>query len=397
MRNKLTWRCTFMKTTLSLGIALGMLTLLLASTGCEGPQGPQGKNDTIWVNVYPLNLEGFAPNIRCADCHNPDFDTTYYLWARRYQWERSLHAYGGDLERNGPNCAGCHTTEGLIERWRNGWQTQVVGPKDNPSPPGCFACHSPHSRANFSLRDVSPVTITSFIETVPNAVFDYGKGNMCAWCHQTRTASPMTPKPDPTKTAPTDTIRITSSRWYPHYGVQTQMLMGTGGFEFPGYTYRGNSNHTTNQTLREKGCAECHMATQVYPPDLGTGRGGGHTMKIRYSSTEANTDTLFILSGCNQSGCHGAGGFTKATLLAAEKAVDDSLHALETALIARGWLTPTGLVNASTSNPLRISPAYKAGAIYNYFFIEHDASRGMHNTKYAQDIVNSSLWVLRQP
>ncbi|HXG00245.1 MAG TPA: hypothetical protein VNL69_05635 [Bacteroidota bacterium] len=377
-----------------------MLAVLVAAAfllfGCEGPQGPAGK-DGKDGQTGVLNLEGFAPGINCGSCHNPDIDTTYYLWARRYQWERSLHAYGGDLERNGPNCAGCHTTEGLIERWKNNWSTQVVGAKDNPSPPGCFACHSPHSRGNFTLRDTTPVTIASFIVGVPDATFDYGKGNMCVQCHQTRTASPMTPKPDPTKTAPTDTIVITSSRWYPHYGVQGQMLMGTGGFEFQGYNYRGHSNHTTNATIRQEGCVICHMASQVYPPDLGTGRGGGHTMKIRYSSTEAGTDTLFVLTGCNQSGCHGAGGFTKTSLLAAEKAIEDSLHALETLLIQRGWLTTSGLVNASSSRPLKIAPAAKAGALYNYFFVEHDASRGMHNTKYAQDLLNSSLQALRTP
>ena len=383
-----------MKTTVLLFVfALGVLVFALA--GCEGPQGPKGANDTVYVNQYPLNLEGFAPNIQCAQCHNPDVDTTYFLWARRYQWERSLHAYGGDLERNGPDCAGCHTTEGFIARWKNNFASQQVAAQQNPSPPGCFACHSPHSRGNFTRRDTMPVTIASYIANVPDAVFDYGNGNICVRCHQTRSLSPI---PDPSKTAPTDTIRITSSRWYPHYGVQGQMLMGTGGFQFPGYTYQGNSNHTTNQTLREEGCPECHMAAQVYPPDLGTGRGGGHTMKIRYSSTEAETDTLFILSGCNQSGCHGTGGFTKTSLLAKEKqVVGDSLAALRAALIQRGWITASELVNASTSNPLRITPAYKAGAIYNYFFIAHDDSKGMHNTKYAQDLVNSSLWVLRQP
>lgn len=355
--------------------------------GCEGPAGPDGKNG---ASGSVINLEGFAPDIKCANCHNPDIDTTYYLWARRYQWERSLHAYGGDLERNGPDCAGCHTTEGFIERWKNNWASQTVAPKENPSPPGCFACHSPHSRGNFSLRAVTPVTIPSYVAGVPDASFDYGLGNLCVRCHQTRS---MSPEPDPSKTATTDTITITSSRWYAHYGVQGQMLMGTGGFQFAGYTYRGNSNHSTNAGIKQEGCIACHMASQTYPPDLGTGRGGGHTMKIRYSSDETESDTLFILKGCNQSGCHGATGFTKATLLAAEKAVEDSLHALETLLIQRNWLTTSLTVRV----PLKIAPAAKAGAIYNYFFVEHDLSKGMHNTKYTQDLLNSSLQALRTP
>jgi hypothetical protein len=171
------------------------------------------------------------------------------------------------------------------------------------------------------------------------------------------------------------------------------MLMGTGGFQFVGYTYRGNSNHSGNAGIRQDGCPACHMASQTYPPDLGTGRGGGHTMKIRYSSTDPETDTLFILKGCNQSGCHSTNAFTKTSILAAEKAIDDSLHALETLLIQKNWLTTSLTVRV----PLRIAPAAKAGAIYNYFFVEHDKSRGIHNTKYTQDLLNSSLQVLRTP
>ena len=129
----------------------------------------------------------------------------------------------------------------------------------------------------------------------------------------------------------------------------------------------------------------------VTPPDFGTGRGGWHTMKIRYSSDETNSDTLFMLKGCSQSGCHGTPGFTKTTLLAAEQGIVDSLAALKDLLIQRGWLTSAGLVNASASRPLKIAPEAKAGALYNYFFIEHDLSRGMHNTKYAQDLLHSSL------
>lgn len=372
-------------------VPLALLGVLLAAAfvlfGCEGPAGTPGKDGQNGTSGV-LNLEGFAPGIKCGDCHNPDIDTTYYLWARRYQWTNSKHAYGGDLERNGPDCAGCHTTEGFIQRWKKNWASTSVSAQSNPSPPGCFACHSPHSRGNFSLRDTVPVVLKSYIVGASDATFNYGKGNICAQCHQPRSLSPM---PDPTKTAITDTITITSSRWYTHYGTQAQMLMGVGGFQFQGYTYE-NSAHTTNTALKQEGCIECHMASQVYPPDLGSGRGGGHTMKIRYSSDETESDTLFVLKGCNQTGCHGT-SYTKAKILADEQAIVDSLHALETLLLQKNWLTSSLLVRT----PLKIAPAYKAGALYNYFFVEHDLSKGMHNRKYAQALLNSSLQVLRAP
>ena len=370
-------------------IPLAMLVVFVAASfllfGCEGPAGAPGKDGTNGSNTGVLNLEGFAPNAKCGDCHTPGQDTLYNVAGRAYQWAVSRHATGGTLERNGPDCAGCHTTEGFIKRM-NG--QGVVG-EPIPSPVGCFACHSAHARADFSLRKATPVTIASNISGVPDAIFDYGKGNLCAQCHQTRN---MTPKM-PATSLPTDTLAITSSRWYSHYGVQGQMLMGDGGFKFPGYTYRGNSNHQSNAAIRQNGCPTCHMPEQIYPTG-GTGRAGGHTMNIRFSNT--GSDTSFHLVSCQNSGCHGS-SYNVTTYKNTIKIVEDSLHVLETLLIQKGWLTASGTVNATTARPLKIAPAVKAGALYNFFFVEHDLSKGIHNTMYAQDLVNSSIQALRTP
>lgn len=375
-------------------ILAAFVVTLIVFTGCEGPAGPAGK-DAI---LPPFNLEGFASGIKCGSCHTADQDTTYYVAGRRYEWQQSKHAIGGDIDRNTNLCAGCHTTEGFVQRYNNGWQTQVVSQVEHPSPPGCFACHSPHARANFTRRDTNAVTITSFITGVPDAVFDYGNGNICVRCHQTRVSSPMSPKPDPTKTALTDTLRITSNRWYPHYGVNGQMLMGTGGFQFVDYTYTGNSNHTNNTVIRQEGCPKCHMSE---PIGGGAGRGGGHTMWIAYDNEGV---TNYVLTGCRDAGCHGSsittpdipgpstGGVGAQTLMLR------NLDTLAQLLAARNWLdTTTGLLRASTSNPLRIVPASRAGAIYNYFFIEHEGSEGVHNTKYALELLQSSIRELRKP
>jgi hypothetical protein len=375
-------------------IAIGVII------GCEGPQGPPGPQGDPGLGSFAF--ESFADSIQCATCHTPDVDTTYFVNARKYQWSASLHANGGDLERNGPNCAGCHTTEGFLDRWRNGWTSQIVAEVFNPSPPNCFACHSPHLRGDFTLREADPVTIASFVANAPDAVFNYGAGNQCVQCHQTRTTTPMTPIPDPTKTAVTDTITISTSRWYPHYGVNGQMLMGKGGYEFVDYTYTGSSNHTYNLAIEQNGCASCHMGVQS--DDLGTGNAGGHTMKITWvPEGETGGELSYFLAGCQDPGCHGegiettdisgpsTGGVGAQTLV---RAYVDTLFGL---IDARGWFNADTLVNASTSNPLKISPASRAGAIYNYFFIEHEGSMGVHNTKYALELLKSSVAELRKP
>jgi hypothetical protein len=381
-----------MKKTITILCLLVVAALLVGSfEGCKGDTGPAGPGgDTVTVAA---NLEGFKEGINCGDCHNPDTDTTYNVWAKKYQWELSKHYFGGDFERNSSTCANCHTTEGFIQAT----QGRPVTDHIDASPPGCFACHSPHAEGDFSLRVEGPVVINSAVAGVDDATFDYGKGNLCVNCHKTRTLSP---EPNP-NAGPNDTLTITSSRWYPHYGVQGQMLMGTGGFKFPDYDYTGNSYHTSSDVIKEEGCIVCHMANAT----AGGGIAGGHTMNIGYANTSGQPVSL--LTGCTISGCHNATGFTidyigaSAGLtggIGSHTAVEAYLDTLHTLIVEKGWIDEaSGLVNASGSRPLKIFPAVRAGALFNYFFIEHDLSKGSHNTRYTVELLKSSIRELRKP
>jgi hypothetical protein len=357
------------KNLMSLLVALLLVVFIAACEGPEGPAGPQGPQGPQGDNY--VNWEGFADGIQCAQCHNPDIDTTFYVWARRTQWSISKHAAGGAYTENSATCAPCHTTEGFIQQDLG----QTITDHAISSPIGCFACHSPHSRANFSLRTVAPVTMLAGVTGQPDITFDYGNGNLCASCHKPRSISP---KPDPTKTAATDTITITNSRWYQHYGVQGLMLSGNNGFEFQGYTYQ-NSFHTTAAAILDQGCAICHMA------EAPRNAAGGHTMWLEWEGTE-------IVTGCTTTGCHSA----PMTLDYDDVQTNTEvlLDSLGTLLLNRGWITASGSINASTNSPLKIAPAYLSGAMYNYFFVEHDASLGVHNTKYTQQLLESSIEVL---
>lgn len=355
------------KNLMRLLVALLLIVFIAACEGPEGPPGPQGPAGDSYVN-----WEGYAEGIQCAACHNPDVDTTYFVWARRTQWGLSKHAIGGHYFENSSTCVPCHTTEGFIQQDLG---QPIVGTTYS-SPIGCFACHSPHSRADFSLRTVEPVTMLAGIEGQADPVFDYGNGNLCATCHKPRS---INPKPDPTATAATDTITITSSRWYQHYGVQGLMLAGYSGFEFEGQSYT-NSYHTTAATILEEGCPTCHMAVEE------RNAAGGHTMWLEYEGDE-------MLAGCNQTGCHN-GNLETLDYEGVQTETEELLDSLGNMLFARGWITASGSVNASSSNPLKIAPAYLSGAMYNYYFVEHDLSEGVHNTNYAQKLLQTSIDVL---
>ncbi|MBI2427869.1 MAG: hypothetical protein HYV29_03575 [Ignavibacteriales bacterium] len=390
-----------MKQILTVLIAL----MVFALVACEGPAGPAGvagqKGDTgtPGVNAGFVYFEGFKDSLRCASCHTPDADTTKFLLARRLEYESAGHMEGTAWARgiNSTTCASCHITEGYLEMARGNYVSQATKTYGNGTPPGCFTCHSPHAKGDFSLRKTDAINVKSFVAGAPDVSFNVGTANTCVTCHRTRETSPMSPIPDPTKTAATDSIVITSNRFYPHYGVQGQILMGEGGFEFTGYTY-ASSYHTTLANAKNIQCADCHMATPVVVAE-GKAVAGGHTLKMGYFSSSTDTVGSVNVAGCRDAACH-ASDITANTMTrpnfekyrTAQQDVEHGLDSLRTLLINKGWLVASSnLANASSSKPLVIKPAYKAGALFNFFFLEHEGSHGIHNTKYAKALLDASI------
>lgn len=392
-----------MKHILTVLIAL-MFLFLVACEGPAGPQGPQGPQGPAGVNAGFVYFEGFKDSLRCGSCHTPDNDTTKFLLARRLEYASAGHQTGTAWARgiNSTTCAACHITEGYIEMAKGNYASQATKTYNNGTPPGCFTCHSPHAKGDFSLRKTDAINVKSFVAGVADLQFNVGNSNTCVTCHRTRETSPMSPIPDPTKTAATDSIVITTNRFYPHYGVQGQILMGKGGFEFAGYTYP-SSYHKTLAEGKNIQCTDCHMAKPTVIVE-GKPAAGGHTLKIGYLASSTATSRTMYVAGCRTSGCHTditSNTMTEENFLnyrSAQKDVEKGLDSLRTLLVNKGWLNPTtNLANASTSAPLVIKPAYKAGALFNFFFLEHEGSHGIHNTKYAKALLDASIAELNKP
>ncbi len=382
-----------MKQLLTVLIALSLIGLI----ACEGPQGPAGKDGPEGPSAGFVYFDGFKDSLVCSSCHTPDSDTAKFVNARRLEYASAGHMTGTSWARgiNSTTCASCHITEGYLEGARGNYATQTTKSYGHGTQPGCFTCHSPHAKGDFSLRKETAINVKSFVAGAADVSFDVGSSNTCVTCHRTRETSPMSPIPDPTKTAATDSIVITSNRFYPHYGVQGQILLGKGGFEFAGYAYP-SSYHTTLANGKNIQCADCHMATQVIVE--GKPAAGGHTLKIGYLASSTATTRTINVAGCRASGCHTdmtANTMTEANFLnyrSAQAEVEHSLDSLRTLLIDKGWLVASSnLANASSSAPLVIKPAYKAGALFNFFFLEHEGSHGIHNTAYAKALLDASI------
>jgi len=338
-----------------------MMALLLTMgimTSCTkvGPAGPAGKDGTNGTN----GTDGTDGTAGCIQCH----DNSQVILAKSLQWEASVHATGGNFERNTTDCAPCHTSQGFLETVANtpagGTRPDTIAEAaiQNPAPQNCFTCHEIHSTytpTDWTITTADPVKLFVNGQTV-----DFGKGNLCANCHQPRVPSPL-------PVVGGDSVTITSPYWGVHHGPQAGILGGTGGYTF-GKTYT-NSAHTTVVT---DGCVTCHMATAY-----GT-QAGGHQMGMTYlyhGHERINT------TGCIT--CHPSG--IDAKIAATQSGVMDLMGQLKTALINKGVLNASdGIVTGKMS-------ADVAGALMNYKMVEEDRSEGVHNADYVRELLQNSI------
>ena len=378
-----------MKNFLTVLTAIALFGLI----ACEGPAGPAGKDGATGVagkDAGFVYFEGFKADLKCSSCHNADTDTVNNVAGRAIQWKHSVHGSGTASEENRVSCVECHSTEGFIMK-ANG--ATIASDIMTVTPPGCFACHSPHKKGDFSLRTTASVSLTSNITGVSASTFNVGKGNLCVACHRPRTitTSATTMLPDPTKTAATDTLKIASSRWYGHYGVQGQVLTGVGAVQFQGSSvYGSTAPHSTMAPISTEGCVTCHMAD--YAPANAYGNViGGHTMHITHKP-EGSSTTVEMLNGCKK--CHSS--ITKLDYNSKITTFKANLDTLKKLLVAKNWIDTLDAIKATSSAPLKIVPASRGGALFNYMMLIHDGSKGVHNPTYANDVLRSSIAEMRK-
>ena len=316
--------------------------------GPVGPQGPQG----------PIGENG-AQN--CINCHG----NSQLITAKVFQWEHSVHATGGNFDHNQTNCAICHTSQGFLERIATG-ATTTAAPIEDPLPQNCYTCHQIHrtyTEADWAFTQDQPVTLW-----VGGQTLDFGKGNLCISCHQSRTYTPALPDPNSG-----GTVNITSSRYGPHHGPQGVMLPGLNGYEVPGPLVYENSAHTALLANNIKNaCITCHMGKAQ------AAESGGHTFRVISEDGAINT------AACIE--CHPVANDLNALVDDRQAQIDTLLAQLKTKLIDRGLLNPTTDLAIPGS-----FEGHEAGALFNYRFVEEDQSRGVHNFKYARALLTNSI------
>lgn len=341
----------------SILVAMLYMAAIALIAACEGPEGPAGKDGADGED----GIDGKDGNATCGVCH----DNSETVEIKVLQWGASIHATGGNYERNDVGCAPCHTSQGFKEVVVTGLQETAAKVQD-PSNINCYTCHLIHDTYtvdDWALRTTAQVTLWINGEQLP----DYGNGNMCMNCHQPRVAT------IPDVANPEGTYTITSARYGPHHGPQSTVLTGQAFFKI-GEGYPGN---THDYVL--KGCIDCHMA------DAFGSQAGGHSFNITY---DYHGSLEYNLLGCATAACHGSVEAAEAAMEEFEPEFETLMTELATKLQEAGIYNPEG--TSGTAVPGTYTNKV-AGAYWNFITLEEDRSMGVHNPKFTKKILENTI------
>jgi hypothetical protein len=323
-----------------LAVAAFVLSACAGPAGSVGPAGPAGP-------VGPQGPAGVAPaaaDLACTQCHN----NTSLISSKAEAWATSLHGSGTAFAAEGreDGCAGCHSGGAFLADLAGGLTPDKSLADANPTQQDCRTCHKIHTtyaKTDFELTSVAAVSMYA-----TGTTFDGGAGNLCANCHQARRVLPAV--------AADGTVAV-NSRFGPHHGPQSDMLLGVGG---AGDVTGSPSPHYT--TVKDT-CVGCHMG--------GVGPDANHTFTPQVAACVA---------------CHADA--TDFNMNGAQTELDAKLATLKADLVKAGLLKEDGSIVAANY------PEAQAIALWNYqYIVVEDKSNGAHNMPYAEALVDAALEV----
>jgi len=326
-----------------LGTLIVAAALVSACAGAEGPAGPQGPAGPAGPAgpQGPAGESAMVTDLTCTECHND----TAIITGKKAPWSTSVHGSGTAAEYAGgrDGCTGCHSGASFSKMVAAG-QTPATydGTAADVTHQDCRTCHQIHvtyTGDDWALETNAPVELYAF----EGVTFDGGEGNLCAVCHQPRTAFSATD----------GVTNVSSTHWGPHHGPQSAMLLGVAGAGVEG-------KPAAHYSMTENSCVTCHL-----------GENQNHTF-------------LPTIAACQA--CHAdAENFD---INGTQTEVAEQLEKLAAALEAKGMLEDDEPVVGEY-------PEAEAAALWNYIYIRHeDKSMGVHNPAYTKALLESSLAAL---
>ena len=298
------------------------------------------------------------------------------------QYENSLHAEAiwetGFATRTQPNPAGlsdcmrCHAGKGFVAFTKGLALTTPVSPTwAEHTNITCATCHDPHGNTNVaSLRNTpvgSDTLGTGFSYTAIG-----GSGKLCMNCHKAR------------RNNVTYVTTNVSSTWGPHYNTETDVFLGRNAYSFGSpYASTSHSSAITNS------CVDCHMVATTDTGTVNRDKVGGHTFRFTNPATGYEHT-----AACTS--CHGPKANFDAFVAFMDHDGDGSIESIRNEI--KGLLTlialkipPYGVDSISWSgiradaDSVRLKKAW-----WNYQLIQKGSAYGMHNAKYAIDVLSKT-------
>ena len=327
---------------------------------CHGAGSQHAYNALFDVELAKESISVTIDSGSCAQCHDK---LSHHF--KSQEWSNSGHATP-PTSPTGPtrgSCVACHSGAGFADSM-NG----VTPLRTDYAAIGCAACHDPHDASNpHQLRGTGSVTLRDGATTITTG----GSGTVCMSCHMSR------------QNAATYVETTSgSSHFGPHYGCQTDMLMGVNAV-----TYGKQIPSSAHRDVIKDSCVSCHMQ-ELHNGDAGFTHAGGHTFSMSWDGGGTNSP-VHVTGACLS--CHGPmEDFNLArqdydgdgTVEGVQSEVKDLLHRLGRLLPPIGQ-DEVSITSAFTKQQLR--------AAFNYKFVEEDGSFGVHNVAYAVGLLKASI------
>lgn len=354
----------------------------LANVQCENCHGP-GSEHSGQPEAIALSLGAEV----CGVCHDPWRQGTNAQWAKSGHADATSPAFTCPVGPGNERCVRCHSGWGFI----NTYEDFGVGEKREDSPEyqiqpdsvqviTCAVCHDPHGATHPArLRMFDTVTLPDGTE-----VTGVGASAICMFCHNGQVGSEQVMEEKPL---------------YPHYSTAAEMMAGTGGYDYGESV--GNSAHTSSAL----GCVGCHMAARPDMDDRGTpddasddvplpgyNEVGEHTFKMIWDggTPDDPTDDVENMLACT--GCHAdlttfnrsaSGDYDgDGRIEGIQDEVQGLLDVVFDGILASG-------VEALDHYPYwdNVTTDAQKAAIYNWTFVTHEGSLGLHNTERAVQLL----------